>query len=747
MDGQSCQQPGCTGFIESGFCNICGLEPTPGVNGNSASILPPPTARYSTTRFGTVSTAVTGTRPGTAGSSFTTGRTGSGSSRRGTRGSRSGSSRRQLGLGLIQVPELPALDPATVIMTDPAVPENKRFCSNCNDRLKREKGFCPKCGRPYNLVPTLKPGDILAEQYEVVGCLAFGGLGWIYLAKDTVLSRWVVLKGLLNAQDETAAAAAVAERQFLAAVKHANIVGVYNFVQRGTEGFIVMEYVGGKSLKAIRKERGPLPVAEAIAYVHRILSAFAYLHRQEPPLVYCDFKPDNFMLEGDDVKLIDMGGVRRVDDPNGDIYGTKGYSAPEAGDGPTIVSDLYTVARTLAVLICDFRGYQSTYEFTLPPAEEQPVLGQYESLHRFLLKGTQADPDQRFQTADEMAEQLAGILREMVSTEQNVAHPSESTLFGGDAMRLRTSDDEAGSKPGPALIPGLKVDIEDKAAQFILANAGGSQAPEQQVLLYEHAVRQYPKSIEARLRLAKSLIDCGRTEPAESLLASVQTDDPWDWRVIWLRGISHFREGRSREAAAHFDHVYSELPGELAPKLALALAAEATGEIDYAAKLYNIVSVTDPNFTTASFGLARCLSTRSRRDEAIAAYRRVPASSSAYTNAQIALARTWLLSNATVAPGHSELQNAASAIEALTLDGLERHRLAAEVQQIALGLLESRCITPNPKVQVFGKALQETSLREGIESALRGMAHLVSNYDEKVHLVDLANQIRPTTLV
>ena len=45
-------------------------------------------------------------------------------------------------------------------------------------------------------------------------------------------------------------------------------------------------------------------------------------------LVYCDFKPDNFMIEDDDVKLIDMGGVRRVDDPGGDVYGTKGYSAP-----------------------------------------------------------------------------------------------------------------------------------------------------------------------------------------------------------------------------------------------------------------------------------------------------------------------------------------------------------------------------------------------------------------------------------
>ena len=56
-----------------------------------------------------------------------------------------------------------------------------------------------------------------------------------------------------------------------------------------------MEYVGGKTIKLIRQERGPLPPAEALAYIHRILGAFSYLHRQG--FVYCDFKPDNIMLK------------------------------------------------------------------------------------------------------------------------------------------------------------------------------------------------------------------------------------------------------------------------------------------------------------------------------------------------------------------------------------------------------------------------------------------------------------------
>ena len=627
------------------------------------------------------------------------------------------------------------------------VPENKRYCANCGEKLKREKGFCPKCGKPYAFAPALQPGDVIAEQYEVIGCMAFGGLGWIYLGKDKVLSRWVVLKGLLNAKDEVAAAAAVAERQFLAAVKHSNIVGVYNFVQRGTEGYIVMEYVAGKSLKSIRKERGPLPVTEAIAYIHRILGAFSYLHRQNPPLVYCDFKPDNFMLEGDDVKLIDMGGVRRVDDPGGDIYGTAGYSAPEAGDGPTIVSDLFTVARTLAVLICDFKGYQSTYEFILPPPEEHAVFAKHESLYRFLNRATRQNPDERFQSADEMAEQLAGVLREIVSHEQNIPHPAESAHFGGDVLRLQSVIDEGAYRPRPQLVPALKVDPTDPAAQFLLSSAMSAAKIEQQMQFYSQGVAKFPNSVEIKLRLALCLIEAGRPLDATPLLDSVLESDPWDWRVIWIRGLAHFHASEWREAAAHFDHVYSELPGELGPKLAVALAAEAAGDLEYAAKLYDTVSTTDRDFTTASFGLARCLAALERRDDAIAAYGRVPESSSAYKYAQVALARTWLLATPRIAPNPSDFERAAATLDAVTLDLVEKHRLTVEVQSRALDLLQSRKIPPVAKIQLFGQPLHEAGLRLGIESALRAIARLLDTDEERIQFVDMANEIRPKTLL
>jgi len=111
------------------------------------------------------------------------------------------------------------------------------------------------------------------------------------------------------------------------------------------------------------------------------------------------------------------------------------------------------------------------------------------------------------------------------------------------------------------------------------------------------------------------------------------------------------------------------------------------------------------------------------------------------------MARTWLLTTSAVTPGPKEFQQAAGTIEALSLDGMDRHRLSAEVQHVALDLLQAHRMPSNPSVHLFGQPLQEVGLRKGIESALRGMAHLATTEEEKVHFVDMANQVRPTTLL
>src|SRR5262249_15459137 len=144
--------------------------------------------------------------------------------------------------------------------------------------------------------------------------------------------------------------------------------------------------------------------------------------------------------------------------------------------------------------------------------------------------------------------------------------------------------------------------------------------------------------------------------------------------------------GQAKEAREAFDRVYSELPGEPAVKLALALAAESAGDGITATRLYDLVSRTDPGFVTASFGLGRCLAAAGKRAEAAEAYGRVPPPSSLYTQAQTALART-LIATTPAPPGATELQQASTVIEALALEGMEQARLRAEVLETTLNLL------------------------------------------------------------
>ncbi len=729
MDGQRCPAKGCTGTIEDGYCNVCGrapekrVMPSVSVNGSGRSTHLPSSSH----------SVVTGT------GSSPVSRASAGSKR--THHSTSRTTRRQLGAGLISLPELPSAEPEKNVMPEPKVPENKRFCPNCNAPLRRETGFCGKCGAKYSFVPTLKAGDLVTGQYEVKGAIAYGGLGWIYLAFDQRLSRYVVLKGLLNAHDASSAATAVAERQFLAAVKHPNIVGIYNFVQQGTEGFIVMEYVSGKTLKQIRQERGPLPPAEAVAYIHRILSAFSYLHNAG--LVYCDFKPDNVMLERDDVKLIDMGGVRRIDDGGGDIYGTTGYTAPEAGEGPTPASDLFTVGRTLAVLLADIRGFSTDHKITLPSPDEVPLFAQQESLYRFLLKGTAFNADDRFENADEMAEQLLGVLREIVAVQTGVPRPAPSDLFGGDVLSFESGDEMRPVKPDYRYVPVPAMDSSDPGLQAVSA-ANALPDLSKRVVALRLAQQQVKKSRETRFRLASALIDTGETKEAGEILKALGDEDLWDWRVQWYRGKMNLAAGNPQEAQKNFDQVYFDLPGETAPKMTLGLAAELAGNIDLAIRMYDIVSRVDDSCVSASFGLSRCLLKKNDRSGAVQALERIPQSSGLYLRSRVAAAYALIAAEGTP-PMAADLSRASLITESLALNGWSRVQLNSQIISTTLDLVRQRKLARDGSVRVLGCKLNETDLRLGLERTLRSMAQLTTGH-ERVQLIDQANQIRPRTL-
>ncbi|TDD56291.1 serine/threonine protein kinase [Nonomuraea terrae] len=702
-----CAQPGCTGTIEEGYCDLCGLAA-------SAPPLPAPASEP----------APVETRPVSRPPSSPSG---------------SGRSRAGVPATVADLPSVPERDPAGAVLPDPEVPESKRFCANpdCGQPVGRSRdgrpglteGFCSHCRTRFSFSPKLKKGDLVGGQYRVLGCLAHGGLGWVYLAADENLDgRWVVLKGLLNTMDAEALAAAEAERKFLTAVDHPNIVKIFNFERSAGLGYIVMEYVGGQSLHDLRRQ-GPLPLRETLVYGREILQAFAYLH--EHGLVYCDLKPANVIRVGRRLRLIDMGAVQPIGSPVGSSWVTPGYHAPELGSRPSsVASDLYTVARTLAVLaIPGFSPLQGGVAAPLPVDCGHP------SFTRLLRKATAPAPADRFQSAWEMEEQLVGVLREVSALEDGVPYPASSGLFGPERTAVGTalSEDER-AVFGPldpvvaaAALPAPLVDPSDAAAGALAGLAGrdGRKLIEQLAAL--------PQTPETKLTRARLLAEEGAPE-ASGVLDALEAELPGDWRVTWFRAVQALAARRHDDAVSLFDACVSELPGELAPKLALALALECAGKP--AAFWHDLVWRTDRAYVSAAFGLARA-----GRMNVLDA---VPATSVYRVAAQVALAVSVVRRPDVSGLRPEELVEAAERVAAQSdLDERRRDQLVAEVLRGALTWLESN---PPPKGVLLGGApFTEAGLRRRLEGIYRRLAGAAGSRQERHAFIDQANAVRPRT--
>jgi len=770
----ACTQPGCTGTILDGYCDICGSPGgSPGLvqspssttplatqgSGHGTTAATHPTGAGQTAGSGQAAgagqPAGIGSSPSTvsrasnrlASTALGSARALSGSSvtrRLGTSSKRLRGAR--LGAGLTTIPPIPAVDAAAAIMKNPVVPEDKRNCPSCGAPVGRSRdgqpgrteGFCAKCRNPFSFTAKLAAGDLVGGQYEVAGCLAHGGLGWVYVARDrNVSNRWVVLKGLLNSGDADALAAAIAERQFLAQVEHPLIVEIYNFVTHDGAGYIVMEYVGGTSLKSLLKLRmqaaggryDPLPVDQAIAFIIEILPAFQYLH--DLGLVYCDFKPDNIIQVGDAVKLIDLGGVRRLDDMDSAIYGTVGYQAPEVSEvGTSVASDIFTIGRTLLVLAMEFRGYQSTYVAALPTVSDTPLFQDHDSLYRLLAKACAQDPADRFVSADELRVQLLGVLREVVSDRPGAGaaiHSTSSLLFDVPAVSgdtLRWPD-----------LPALRVDESDPMTAWLQ-----TVSIEEPAARLEALMKAPQSSPEVLLAAARAALDGGRFDVVDTVVTEMLTDDPWEWRAVWMSGLVALARDDAPTAQSAFNAVYGQVPGELAAKLALALACENCGEVDVAESLYTTCARTDANYIApCAFGLARIRSGRGDLDGAISALDLVPATSRAFTQAR----RERAGQLATSGRGLPALSEAMKSIDSVTLDAADRATLSVSVLDAALDLV--RANGARPDILIAGLPAAEAPLRQGLETAYRELAGYARTREEKVRLVDQANSVRGWT--
>jgi serine/threonine-protein kinase len=255
-------------------------------------------------------------------------------------------------------------------------------------------------------------------RYRIVRKLGAGGMANVYLAEDEDLGRRVAIK-ILNdryANDDLFIERFRREAKSAAALSHPNIVSVYDRGEAEGTYYIAMEVIEGRSLKELIMTRGPLPIAQALAYTHEILDALRFAHRHG--IIHRDIKPHNILI-GERLKVTDFGiaraGASQMTEA-GSIMGTAQYLSPEQARGAPVTasSDLYSAGIVLYEMLTGkvpFSG-DSAIEIAMkhlndppkPPSKIRPEIP--DELDAVVLRALSKNPEDRYQTAEEFSEDL-----------------------------------------------------------------------------------------------------------------------------------------------------------------------------------------------------------------------------------------------------------------------------------------------------------------------------------------------------
>lgn len=268
---------------------------------------------------------------------------------------------------------------------------------------------------------------ILDDRYQLTERIGEGGMAEVYLGTDIRLKRDIAVKVLRPqySSDKQFLDRFLDEARAMAGFSHPNIVNVYDAGRERGRSYIVMEYVPGTDLRRLLKERGALPVKDALQIAEQVSQGVAAAHRKG--IVHRDIKPGNVLITPDgDVKVADFGIARAVSDSKhltepGVVWGTTAYLSPEQirGDGATPSSDVYSIGVVLYEMLAGSPPFQGEDRVAIalqhlhdaPPrlSERNPHVprGVEYMIDRAMAKA----PEQRFEDADAFVQVLRGYLR------------------------------------------------------------------------------------------------------------------------------------------------------------------------------------------------------------------------------------------------------------------------------------------------------------------------------------------------
>ncbi|MFC5401858.1 Stk1 family PASTA domain-containing Ser/Thr kinase [Cohnella soli] len=301
-------------------------------------------------------------------------------------------------------------------------------------------------------------GHTLSGRYELLARVGGGGMALVYKAKDLLLNRYVAVKVLRQqfTHDDDFVKRFRREAQAAASLSHPNIVSIYDVGQVEDTHYIVMEFIDGSNLNEIIRERAPLQPTEAVRIASQICDALEHAHHNQ--IIHRDIKPHNILIGNNGrVKVTDFGIARAVTSSTitqtGSVIGSVHYFSPEHAKGVATgeKSDIYSLGIVLYQMMTGrlpflgespisvaLKHLQEPFE---QPRKVNPHIPQ--SLENVILRAMRKNPQERYQSAKEMLDDLETCLQPN--------RLNEAPAFYGSDM-----DEEDMTKVVPAIRPDMR---------------------------------------------------------------------------------------------------------------------------------------------------------------------------------------------------------------------------------------------------------------------------------------------------
>jgi serine/threonine-protein kinase len=323
-------------------------------------------------------------------------------------------------------------------------------------------------------------------KYEITSVLGKGGMGTVYLGRDSIIQRQVALKAirkdLLEDHGPDVIKRFQNEARAAGRLNHPGIVAIYDYGEDGDFAFIAMEYVDGCELRMLLREKAGLPVADTCGFILQLLDALDYAH--SAGVIHRDIKPSNAMItRAGRLKLADFG-IARIDGSTltrvGTMMGTPGYMAPEHFMQEEVDhrADIFSAGVILYEMLTRVRPFAGPTEAIVhricneqerKPSVVLPTLAP--CFDPVVARALAKDPAARYQSATEFAEAIRQVHESVFSSAASV-DVSENTIMMTTALMQKPKPVSASHPPNTQSSPSIWRDdtlrtIERHLAAFI----------------------------------------------------------------------------------------------------------------------------------------------------------------------------------------------------------------------------------------------------------------------------------------